>query len=154
MLTDTNRRTDTVLGRLAGNQGPLLPAGATPGVTRALFSTADQTTLTVTAAPRSTASRPARSFGPLAEAVPENAFDGDPATSWQFGDFGTADGQHLDVQLAVPRRVDSVAIRRRRSGRCGSAGSASSSAAHVDTAVRLPATAPSVPLRATANGSG
>src|SRR4029079_6017974 len=48
VLTDTNRRRTTVAGRLANGTGPLLPAAADPGGTRALGPVGDQTTLTVT----------------------------------------------------------------------------------------------------------
>jgi arabinofuranan 3-O-arabinosyltransferase len=110
VLTDTNRRTDTVLGRLANNQGPLLSADAQPASGRALFGPVDQTTLEVYGGARVTASMVGSVFGTLAEAVPENAFDGDPATSWQFGDFGTAVGQHIDVALDSKRSVETVDV--------------------------------------------
>ncbi|MDQ1601358.1 MAG: arabinofuranan 3-O-arabinosyltransferase, partial [Actinomycetota bacterium] len=108
VLTDTNRRRTSVLGRLAGNQGPLLPAGADAGSSRTLFGPQDQTVLTVTGGATVSASQVGSSFGVLAEASPENALDGDPSTSWQFGDFGTAAGQQLQVRFDRPRRLGLV----------------------------------------------
>jgi arabinofuranan 3-O-arabinosyltransferase len=110
VVTDTNRRRTTILGRLAGNQGPLLAAGDDPGSTRALFTPTDQTVLTVEGGAHVSASQEGSSFGPLAEAAPENAFDGDPTTSWQFGDFGTAVGQSLTARLDTPRHVGALTI--------------------------------------------
>ena len=60
--------------------------------------------LTVTGGATVAASQVGSSFGVLAEASPENAFDGDPRTSWQFGDFGSAVGQHLRIRFDRPRR--------------------------------------------------
>ena len=59
--------------------------------------------LTVDGGARVSASQVGSTFGVLAEAAPENAFDGDRATSWQFGDFGSAVGQHLRITFDRPR---------------------------------------------------
>ncbi len=107
-LTDTNRRRSTVLGWLAGNQGPLLPEGATPVSTRALGGPDDQTVLQVRGGASVSATQVGSSFGDLPEAVAENAFDGDPRTSWQFGDFGTAVGQSITLTLDAPIAVSEV----------------------------------------------
>ena len=111
VLTDTNRRQTTVAGRLANGTGPLLPAAADPGGTRALGPVGDQTTLTVTGG-SATATESGSALGPVAAASPENAADGDPRTAWQFGDFGRAVGHSLTLRFAaraVPRV--SVAVR-------------------------------------------
>jgi arabinofuranan 3-O-arabinosyltransferase len=110
VVTDTNRRRGAVLGRLAGNQGPLLAAGDDPGSTRALFGAGDQTVLQVQGGAQVTATQEGSFFGPLAEAAPENAFDGDPKTSWQFGDFGSAVGQSLTARLDTSRSVGNLTI--------------------------------------------
>lgn len=111
VLTDTNRRRDSVLGRLAGNQGPLLAAGSDPVSPRALFGSGEQTVLRVDGGARVSATQVGSFFGPLAEAAPENAFDGDPSTSWQFGDFGSAPGQRLTARLDQPRYAGQLTLR-------------------------------------------
>ena len=121
VLTDTNRRRTTVAGRLANGTGPLLPAAADPGGTRALGPVAAQTILTVTGG-SATATDQGSAFGPIAAASPENAADGDRRTAWEFGDFERAVGQSLTLRFAaraVPRvtvavRPGAVAISRVR----------------------------------------
>jgi len=109
VLTDSNRRRTSVLGWLAGNQGPLLPADADPGSTRALGTTQQQTVL-ITRGGTVTATQVGSSFGVLGEAVPENAFDGDPTTSWQFGDFGGAPGQSITLTTPTEHTLSSVSV--------------------------------------------
>src|SRR6185437_15719888 len=108
VLTDTNRRRTTVAGRLANGTGPLLPAAADPGGTRALGPVGGQTTLTVTGG-SATATDTGSAFGPIAAASPENAADGDPRTAWEFGDFERAVGQSLTLRFAA-RTVPKVSV--------------------------------------------
>jgi arabinofuranan 3-O-arabinosyltransferase len=108
-LTDSNRRREAVLTRLANAHGPLLPAAADPGTTRTLYTPASQTVLRVEGG-AATASQTGSVFGTQPAGAAENALDGDPATSWRFGDFGTARGQHLDVTAESPRAWDTVTV--------------------------------------------
>ncbi|MEP6762360.1 MAG: alpha-(1-_3)-arabinofuranosyltransferase family protein, partial [Sporichthyaceae bacterium] len=102
VLTDTNRRRTTVAGRLVGGQGPLLAADDDPGSARTLWSPADQTVLT-TEGGTARATQVGSVFGTLPDAAPENAFDHDLTTAWQFGDFRTGVGQQLT--LTTPEAV-------------------------------------------------
>jgi len=109
VLTDTNRLRSTAGGRLGGSQGPLLPAGADPGGTRTLFDAGKQTVLEV-AGGSVTASDVGSVFGPVAAGAAENAVDGNPDTSWLFGDFGRAVGQSLTIRFDQQRLVPQVAV--------------------------------------------
>jgi arabinofuranan 3-O-arabinosyltransferase len=110
VLTDTNRRRTSVAGRLGASQGPLLPASADPGPTRALAGADAQTVLRVEGG-QATATDVGSAFGPLAFAAAENAVDGDPRTAWQFGDFGRAVGQSLTVRTDAEVTVPVVRVR-------------------------------------------
>jgi len=110
VLTDTNRRRTAVSGRLAGSQGPLLPAGEDPGPTRALSRPDAQTVLRVEGG-RAAATQVGSAFGTLASAAAENAVDGDPGTAWRFGDFQHAVGQTLTIRTDGDRTVSSVRVK-------------------------------------------
>lgn len=109
VLTDTNRRRTALSNRLADGQGPLLGAAVDPGATRSLFGPRDQTVLTVEGGAVD-ATAVGGAFGTIASAAPENAFDGDLRTSWQFGDFRNAPGQRITLRLPTARRFDQVSI--------------------------------------------
>ncbi len=109
VLTDTNRRRTTVAGRLVDGQGPLLRPAEDPGATRALGTSADQTVL-LSIGGRATASAVGSAFGTFPQAAPENAVDGRLDTSWRFGDFRNAPGEHLDVRLKHEVRWDRVVV--------------------------------------------
>ncbi|HZB51326.1 MAG TPA: alpha-(1-_3)-arabinofuranosyltransferase family protein, partial [Mycobacteriales bacterium] len=113
VLTDTNRRRETIPGRLGGGQGPLLPAGTEPAGTRALGGAATQTVLRVTGG-SVRATDVGSAFGSVAAGSAENAVDGDPRTAWLFGDFSRAVGQSVEVRFDSPRLVPSVSVRVRR----------------------------------------
>ena len=65
------------------------------------------------------ASEVGSAFGTVPQAAPENALDGDLATSWQFGDFGNAVGANLDVRLPSARVLDRVVVRTAELGSVG-----------------------------------
>ncbi|HEX6920267.1 MAG TPA: alpha-(1-_3)-arabinofuranosyltransferase family protein, partial [Actinomycetes bacterium] len=109
VLTDTNRRRTALPNRLADGQGPLLGAAVDPGATRALFGPRAQTVLTVDGGTVE-ATAVGGAFGTIAAAAPENAFDGDLRTSWQFGDFRNAPGERITLHLPAPRRLDRISI--------------------------------------------
>ncbi len=110
VLTDTNRRRETIPGRLTGGQGALLPAGTEPAGTRALGDASTQTVLEVTGG-SVRASDVGSAFGSVSAGSAENAVDGDPRTAWQFGDFSRAVGQSVEVRFTAPRPVPSVSVR-------------------------------------------
>ncbi|WP_123269885.1 alpha-(1-_3)-arabinofuranosyltransferase domain-containing protein [Flexivirga caeni] len=110
VLTDTNARRDAITNRLANNQGPLLAANQPLGITRTLGTNpADQTVLERTGA-RVTATSEGGAFFDLPCAVPENAVDGDPNTSWLFGDFGRAPGNVLTITEPSAERLGTIRI--------------------------------------------
>lgn len=109
VLTDTNRRRTTVAGRLGGSQGPLLAAGTDPGPTRALAGPDEQTVLRVSGG-QATGSEVGSAFGPVGNAAPENAVDGDLNTAWRFGDFGRAVGQSLTVRTDNLQPIPAVTV--------------------------------------------
>lgn len=113
VLTDSNRRRETIAGRLGGGQGPLLPAGSEPAGTRALGDATTQTVLEVTGG-SVRATDVGSAFGSVSAGSPENAVDGDPRTAWQFGDFSRAVGQSVEVRFGSARAVPTVSVRVRR----------------------------------------
>ncbi len=104
VITDTNRRRQSLTDRLADSQGPLLGAGQPTGPSRVLFSSAAQTVLRVEGG-EVTATSEGSVFGALPYAAPENAFDTDERTAWLFGDFGNAVGQSVRVRLDSPHTI-------------------------------------------------
>lgn len=115
VLTDTNQRRESVPNRLTAGNGPLLPEGETPGLTRALGDAEDQTVLTSSGI-RATASDEGAAFFTMPNAVAQNAVDGDPRTAWIFGDFRRAPGATLDLKLPRERTLDEVTITQRELG--------------------------------------
>lgn len=109
VLTDTNRRREVVPNRLTGAYGPLVAADVDPGPTIALEGPDEQTVLRVEGA-EVTASLVGPLFGVNASTSAENAVDGDPTTSWSFGDFSRALGQSISVRSPRPVRVDRVDV--------------------------------------------
>lgn len=109
VLSDTNRRRAIVANRLSAGFGPLLPEDDDPGATRALWGPDDQTVL-LREGPEVTATQAGGAFYDLPFGQPDNALDGDPATSWLFGDFRRAPGARLEVRLEAPARVGRVSV--------------------------------------------
>ena len=110
VLSDTNRRRTALPDRLADGQGPLLSPSEDPGPSRTLFTPRDQTVLSVEGGGKVTATAVGSAFGTIAAAAPENAFDGDLRTSWQFGDFRNAPGESITLHLDQPRTLGEVSI--------------------------------------------
>ena len=108
VLTDTNRRAGNDTSRLAGNEGPLMAKGAALPSTLATGTADQQTVLEVTGGSVSTSQDP--SLTPVAQAAPENAFDGDPLTSWQFGGFAEAYRQSITRTFPAEQRLDEVVV--------------------------------------------
>jgi len=110
VLTDTNRRQAAIPNRLTAGYGPLLPESETPVPTRALGDGKAQTVLRRTG-PTVTASLVGSAFYDIPYGQADNAVDGDPATSWLFGDFEQARGVTLDVRWPEARPLGVVTIR-------------------------------------------
>lgn len=116
VLTDTNARRDTYTNRLTNNQGPLLAADQPLTVTRTLGTDPDDQTVLVRSGATVTASGYGGTFFGMPYAVPENAIDGDPDTSWLVGDFGTARGQWLQVQQPTAQSLGTIRIAQAATG--------------------------------------
>lgn len=97
VLTDTNERRDAIPNRLANNQGPLLAANQPLGVSRTLGDNPQNQTVLQRSGAMVKATSQGGAFFDLPYAVPENAVDNDPSTSWLFGDFNRAPGNRLTV---------------------------------------------------------
>lgn len=111
VLTDTNERRRTNPSRLAGGAGPLLPADEAADPTRALGDAGDQTVAVLHGALRVSATQSGSVFGPVPTGAPRLALDGDPATGWVAGDFGSAVGQVLTLELERVTDVNVVRVR-------------------------------------------
>ncbi|WKV15545.1 alpha-(1-_3)-arabinofuranosyltransferase family protein [Janibacter limosus] len=110
VVTDTNQRRAAITNRLTSNEGAILSADETPKVTRTLGDDPrDQSTL-VREGIRATASSAGGAFFDPPHGVAENAVDGDPATSWLFGDFRRAKGESLTLSLPKEQRLGRIEI--------------------------------------------
>jgi arabinofuranan 3-O-arabinosyltransferase len=114
VLTDTNRRRVANYRRLDVT-GPLLPADVDAVQSAAIGSVDDQTVAVYRGLASVSASSSGSAFGPTPSGRPYLAFDGDPGTAWEFGDFGTAVGQQLSVRFEQPITTQEVTLRRPRS---------------------------------------
>ena len=110
VLTDTNRRQSAIPNRLTAGYGPLLPDTADPEPTRALGNPGSQTVLRRTG-PTVTASQVGSAFFDTPYGQPDNVLDGDPSTSWLFGDFERAPGATLDVRWPAAQQLGVVTVR-------------------------------------------
>ncbi len=109
VLTDTNRRINANDRNLSGS-GPLLTAHAPLEATRALFTVADQTVARYGVARDVQVSSSGSIFGPQANGRIGLAFDHDRNSSWTFGDFGTAVGNELRVDLGIDRPIPKITL--------------------------------------------
>lgn len=111
VVTDTNQRRTANSARLSSSTGVLLPAteGAVP--TRALFGDPDDQTVAVLRGARAvSASQSGSAFGPVPYGGPALVLDGDPASGWVAGDFGSAVGQVLTLSLDRPTTIDEIVL--------------------------------------------
>ncbi|WP_277451634.1 alpha-(1-_3)-arabinofuranosyltransferase family protein [Janibacter sp. DB-40] len=109
VLTDTNQRREAITNRLTANQGAVLPPEEEPVITRALGGAEDQSTLAASGVLVEATSE-GGAFFDLPHGMAENAVDGDPSTSWLFGDFRRAEGESLTLRLPQERTLDTVTI--------------------------------------------
>ena len=98
VLTDTNLRAEAVPNRLTEDRGPLLAADEDADRMAGLW-TADDQSVRLARGWRATASGQGSAFRPLPWSAAENAVDDDPRTAWFAGDFGTAIGSRLTVDV-------------------------------------------------------
>lgn len=109
VLTDTNQRREAITNRLTAGYGALLPESAPLTVSRSLWEAPDQTVLHREGATVS-ASATGGAFFDVPYGAADNVLDGDPTTSWLFGDFGRAPGTHVDITFPEPRTLDTINI--------------------------------------------
>lgn len=110
VLTDTNARRNVIPNQLVAGQGALLPAYATLDLTRTLWDDpADQTVLETSGVTVS-ATTQGGVFFDVPYGSPANAVDGDPSSSWLFGDFGHAVGASLTMTLPSPTPIGEVKV--------------------------------------------
>ncbi len=109
VLSDTNRRRSLIPNRLTAGFGPLLPPGKEPGATRALWGADDQT-VEAREGPEVHATQVGGAFFDLPYGQPDDALDGDPDTSWLFGDFRRGPGVELTVRLPAPVPIGRVTV--------------------------------------------
>lgn len=110
VLTDTNQRRETFPFRLVAGQGALLTEDQDAEVTRTLGSDPSDQTVLRTEGVRAVASSEGGVFMRMPYAAAANAIDGNPDTSWLFGDFGRAPGESLVLHLPQPTRLDEMTI--------------------------------------------
>ncbi len=109
VITDTNQRREAITNRLTANQGAVLPPQEEPAITRALGDAQDQSTLAASGVLVEATSE-GGAFFDLPHGAAENAVDGNPSTSWLFGDFRRAEGESLTLRLPQARTLDTVTI--------------------------------------------
>ena len=143
VITDTNARRVAISNRLVGGQGPLLAANAPLGTTRTLGTDPDLQTVLRTEGIRATATQEGGAFFDVPYGSAENAVDGDPASSWLFGDFKRGVGARLSLTLPRPRAVGKVAITQAQVG-SARIGTVTVRAGATSRQVTLPATGPAV----------
>lgn len=110
VVTDTNARRSAIPNRLTNGEGKLLTADQTGPSMRTLGTNTDDQTVLVRSGPRLTASREGGAFFDLPYASVDNALDGDPSTSWMFGDFRNAPGTTLTIDEPAPIRLGTIKI--------------------------------------------
>lgn len=109
VLTDTNRRSPAITNRMTSNRGAVVTEDQDPGTTRALGTAQDQSTL-VREGIKVEATAAGGAFFDLPHGVAENAVDGDPSTSWLFGDFRRAKGESITLTLPAEDELGRVTI--------------------------------------------
>lgn len=113
-LTDSNRRRDYTLNRLAQPFSPTLGAtepideGDAPSLTLDPDDPDTQTVAVLAGASAITASPD--TFGLKPYGRPDLAFDHNYLTGWITGEFGTGTGKWIDVTFDEPQRLDRVTL--------------------------------------------
>jgi arabinofuranan 3-O-arabinosyltransferase len=115
VLTDSNRRRVWTTSRVGASYSPTMAADdpLPPGQpSLSLFGPDAQSVVRLDGAARISASGPVGSiFSKHPGGKPAFAFDGDPGTAWTTGDFGTAVGRSVTVELGHPRVLSEVSLR-------------------------------------------
>ena len=104
VVTDTNRRRQGVLGAIGARPGPTLTARQSParGVASLFSAAGSQTVLARGDVASITTSGPLGFTPSTAESRIENAFDGDPATSWLTAPLVDQLGQTIHIEFSRP----------------------------------------------------
>lgn len=118
VVTDTNRRREAVPQRLGEDHGPVLRADQDPVSTESL-GTADDQSIRVESGWQTSVERVTGARRDMPQGSARNAVDGDPATVWWAGDFGTAVDARLDISFPTPQTIDKVDISTARRGATG-----------------------------------
>ena len=100
VLTDSNLRAESVPNRLTEDRGPVLAADETTARMAGIW-TADDQSVRLQRGWGATATSEGSAFRPLPWGAAENAVDDDPRTAWYAGDFGTATGSELTVDVGA-----------------------------------------------------
>lgn len=109
VLTDSNGRREWSNHNPAV-AGPLLAASVEPDSTRALFDSRDQTVAVMRGNATVTTEGRGLLFGPHAFGNVTQAFDGDRTTGWQFGNFGTGEGNSVTITPHEPTPMPTITL--------------------------------------------
>ena len=110
VISDTNARRAAIPSRLTDGEGALLTADQSAPEMRTLGNNPDDQTVLVRSGAKVSATTEGATFFGLPYGVASNALDGDPSTSWLFGDFDRAKGQVLTVREPSPVTFDKIRI--------------------------------------------
>ncbi len=116
VMTDTNARRNVIPNRLTAGQGPLLRANDKLGTTRTLGTNPDDQTVREDEVISVKTTQSGGVFFDLPYGSGKFAFDGDLATAWRFGDFGTGEGQSITATFDEPTQIDTVSLAQMKVG--------------------------------------
>lgn len=116
VLTDTNMRRDVIANRLTAGHGPLLSASDELGPTRTLGTDPDDQTVLQSKVISVNTTASGGVFFDLPYGSGAFAFDGDLATGWRFGDFGTGEGQKITGNFDEPTVINTVQLAQMKIG--------------------------------------
>ena len=110
VITDTNARRNSIPQRLTAGEGALLASDEPVTSARTLGANpADQSVL-LRSGTLVKATAAGATFFDLPYAVAENAFDGNPSTSWRFGDFRRAAGNTITFDMPAAQTLGDIPI--------------------------------------------
>ena len=116
VLTDTNMRRNVISNRLTAGHGQLLAERERLGATRTLGRNANDQTIREDEIVAVSTTKSGGVFFDLPYGSGNFAFDGDLATGWRFGDFGTGIGQSITATFDEPIEIDTVQIAQMKIG--------------------------------------
>ncbi|NLC97904.1 MAG: DUF3367 domain-containing protein, partial [Actinomycetales bacterium] len=116
VLTDTNMRRNVISNRLTAGHGQLLAQNEKLGATRTLGSKTNDQTVREDEIIAVSTTKSGGVFFDLPYGSGNFAFDGDLATGWRFGDFGTGPGQSITATFDELTAIESVQIAQMKIG--------------------------------------